>query len=142
MTGATVTITGRLTADPVLRTTNGKSLSVANFTVAQTPRRQNENGDWEDAGDTLFLRVTAWRDLADNAASSLHKGDLVVIIGRLGVRHYPKNDGTTGTEVTCDADSIAVDLRFQTAVVTRFSTPAAPATGEPWAAAGPVASAA
>jgi single-strand DNA-binding protein len=120
MTGATVTINGRLTADPVLRRTPG-GFPVANFTVAHTPRRRTEAGDWEDAGDTLWLEVTAWRELAENATASLHKGDLVVIEGTLGVRHYKRADDSEATVTTCTADTVAVDLRRQTASIMRVT---------------------
>jgi single-strand DNA-binding protein len=134
MSNASTTLTGRLTADPVLRLTNGQNLSVANFTVAHTPRSKNAStGEWEDSGETLFVRVTAWRELGENVAGSLHKGDMVTVTGDLGIRHYPKSDGTEGTEVICTADSVAVDLRFQTVTVTRFVKGGAPAADEAWA---------
>lgn len=138
MSHASAVLIGRLTADPILRLTNGSGLSVANFTVAHTPRSKNAaTGEWEDSGDTLFVRVTAWRELAENAASSLHKGDAVIVLGDLGVRHYPKGDGSQGTEVICSADSIAADLRYQTASITRFVRSSAGDGAEPWAPAEP-----
>jgi single-strand DNA-binding protein len=46
---------------------------VCKFTVASTPRRLDKaSGDWVD-GDALFMRCTAWRDLAENVAQSLVK---------------------------------------------------------------------
>lgn len=134
MTSATVDITGRLTADPVLRSTKGETTySVVNFTVAHTPRRRNASGDWEDAGDALFLRVTAWTKLADAAAQSLHKGDLVTVRGQLGVRYYETEGGEHRLEVTCQAESIAVALGgWQTATVIRSVAPADSA-GDDWA---------
>lgn len=129
MTGAVVTITGRLTADPVLRTTNGGAgFLVTNFTVAHTPRKQNETTkEWEDAGEPLFLRVTAWRQLAENIASTLRKGDLATVTGRLGVRTYTPEVGVPRTEVTCDADAVSVDLGRAVATVQRNVAAEAPA---------------
>ena len=62
----TVTATGRLGADPELRSTQAGHV-VATLRVACTDRRRTPSGDWED-GDTTWLDVTAWRNLAGPAA--------------------------------------------------------------------------
>ena len=44
---------------------------MAAFTVAASRRiYDQDSGQWKD-GDTLFLRCSAWRELADHAAESL-----------------------------------------------------------------------
>ena len=66
----TLTIVGNLTADPELRFTP-TGHAVADFTVASTPRSYDRDaGAWRD-GEALFLRCTAWRQLAEHAAESL-----------------------------------------------------------------------
>lgn len=74
MAGETmVTVIGNLTADPELRTIASGS-NVANFTIASTPRVfDRRSGQWED-GQPLFMRCSAWRELADHCAQSLSKG--------------------------------------------------------------------
>ena len=68
-----ITIVGNLTADPELRTT-GQGAQVASFTIANTPRQYNrQTGQYED-GDALFLRCSAWNDLAQHCIQSLSKG--------------------------------------------------------------------
>ena len=59
MAGETViTVVGNLTADPEMRTTRNGS-TVANFSIAATPRVYNSQANqWED-GDALFMRCTA-----------------------------------------------------------------------------------
>jgi single-strand DNA-binding protein len=111
MTGAEVTISGNITSDPELRfTQNG--VPVAGFNVAHTPRRLNRaTGEWEDYGETLFLRVNVWREQGENIAASLHKGDAVLVIGRLVSRSYETKEGEKRTSVECDADIVSVDLR-------------------------------
>lgn len=113
MTGALVTIAGNLTADPELRyTQNG--IPVADFTVAHTARRLNrQTNEWEDAGDTLFLRCSAWRELAENVAGSLRKGAAVFVEGNLEQRSYEDREGVTRTVIECRAAIVAVDLRKQ-----------------------------
>ena len=81
----TLTITGNLTGDPELRFTATGTAVVA-FTVAASRRVYDQaTGQWQD-GDTLFLRCSAWRELADHAAESLSKGIRVIVTGRLKQR--------------------------------------------------------
>lgn len=124
----TVTVVGNLTADPELKFISSGAALVA-FRIAASDRRKNaETGAWED-GDTTFLRVTAWRQLAENIAESLTKGDRVVITGRLKSRDYDDKDGTKKTAYEIDADEVGVALSRGTAKQTRTtrSTTTSPA---------------
>lgn len=124
MSVATVTISGRLASDPTLRRT-AKDQGVCNFTVAHTERKLGSDGTtWEDASETLWLRVTAWGRLGENVAASLHKGDAVTVSGRIAPRTYQTEAGEIRTEMTCQASSVAVDLDRATVVVTRFGADA------------------
>lgn len=122
MAGETViTVIGNLTADPELRTI-GSGASVASFTIASTPRTFNrQSGQWED-GQALFMRCSAWRELADHCAQSLTKGMRVIARGRLQQRSYQANDGTNRTVVEMQVDEIGPSLRYATAQVTRQSS--------------------
>ncbi|MCQ9368700.1 single-stranded DNA-binding protein [Brevibacterium sp. 50QC2O2] len=119
MAGETIiTVVGNLTADPDLRfTPNGAA--VANFTVASTPRtfdrRMNEFKD----GETMFLRCAAWRDMAENVASSLSRGTRVVVQGRLRARTFETKEGENRTVFELDVDEVGPSLRYATANVTR-----------------------
>ena len=87
---------GHLTADPELRVTPSGT-SVCSFTVAQTERRFDRSADeWVD-GAPVFLRCTAWRDLADNIAVSAVKGSRVMVRGRLVQDTYETKDGEKRT---------------------------------------------
>jgi len=67
----TTTVARNLTADPELRVA-GSGVPIA--TVASTSHVQdNSSGERRD-GDTLFLRCTAWRLLAQNAVECLREG--------------------------------------------------------------------
>ncbi|WEV42133.1 single-stranded DNA-binding protein [Bifidobacterium sp. ESL0682] len=115
-----ITIVGNLTADPELRTI-GSGASVASFTIASTPRTFNRNtNQWED-GNALFMRCSAWRDMADHCASSLSKGMRVIAQGRLQQRSYTANDGSNRTVVEMQVDEIGPSLRYATAQVQRQS---------------------
>lgn len=119
MSGETViTIVGNLTADPELRWTQSGS-PVASFTIASTPRSfDRQSGDWKD-GETLFMRCTAWREMAENIAESLRKGSRTMVRGRLVQRSFETREGDRRTVVELQADEVAVSLRHARAQVTR-----------------------
>ncbi len=120
MSGETIiTIIGNLTGEPETRTTS-KGDAVCNFSIAATPRQYNsQSGQWED-GQALFMRCTAWRDLAAHCAQSLHKGMRVIAQGRLQQRTYQAKDGTQRTVVEMQVDEIGPSLRYATAQVQRI----------------------
>ena len=119
MAGETViTIVGNLTADPELRTI-GSGATVASFTIASTPRTWNRQTNQFEDGQALFMRCSAWRDLADHCAQSLKKGMRVIATGRLQQRSYQAQDGSQRTVVEMQLDEIGPSLRYATAQVTR-----------------------
>ena len=119
MSGETViTIVGNLTADPELRWTQSGS-PVASFTIASTPRSfDRQSGEWKD-GETLFMRCTAWREMAENIAETLRKGARAMVRGRLVQRSFETREGDRRTVVELQADEVAVSLRHARAQVTR-----------------------
>lgn len=119
MAGDTIiTVVGNLTADPELRFTPSGA-AVANFTVASTPRTFDRNAnEWRD-GDALFLRCSAWRELAENIAESLVKGARVIVQGRLTQRSYETREGEKRTVVELQVDEVGPSLRYASAKVTR-----------------------
>ncbi len=129
----TLTIVGNLTAEPELRFTPAGH-AVADFTVASTPRNYDRQaGQWRD-GEALFLRCTAWRQLAEHAAESLTKGTRVIVTGRLRQRSFELTEGVTRTVTELDVDELGPSLRYSTARVTkttRTTTPASSTTSEP-----------
>jgi single-strand DNA-binding protein len=121
MAGETIiTVIGNLTDDPELKFTPSGA-AVANFTVASTPRTfDKQTNEWKD-GDALFLRCAAWRQLAENVAESLQKGQRVVVTGALRVRQFERQDGSKGTSVELNVDEVGPSLRYATAKVTKVS---------------------
>lgn len=120
MAGETViTIIGNLTDEPELRTTrNGDA--VCNVNIASNTRQYNsQSGQWED-GDTLYMRGTIWRDMAQHCAQSLHKGMCVIAQGRLQQRSYQAKDGSNRTVIEMTVDEIGPSLRYATAQVQRI----------------------
>ncbi|WP_342675359.1 single-stranded DNA-binding protein [Dermabacter hominis] len=113
-----LTIIGNLTAAPELRFTNS-GVPVASFTVASTPRTfDKQSGEWKD-GEALFVRCSAWRDMAENVAESLTKGARVIVQGRLQQRSYTDKEGNQRTGIDLQADEVGASLRYHTATITR-----------------------
>lgn len=105
---AQVFLSGYVAQEPRFRlTSNG--ISTVSLRVAYTPRRvDRETGEWAD-GTTSFVSVVCWRTLADNVARCLHKGEPVLVKGRLQVRPYEK-DGVSRIAVEVEAVSVGHDL--------------------------------
>ncbi|HEY5351689.1 MAG TPA: single-stranded DNA-binding protein [Streptosporangiaceae bacterium] len=133
---AQVFLSGYVARDPRFRiTANG--ISSVSLRVAYTPRRvDRESGEWTD-GPTSFVSVVCWRTLADNVAKCLHKGEPVLVKGRLQVRPYDK-DGVSRLAVEVEATSVGHDLARGVASFQRPRRPVADhaAAGGPGAEAG------
>ncbi|MEM7322998.1 MAG: single-stranded DNA-binding protein [Actinomycetota bacterium] len=112
-----VTVTGNATREPELRfTPSGQA--VANFGIAVNRRWQNrQTQEWEEA--VSFFDITAWSQLAENAAETVAKGTRVTVTGRLDQRSWETQDGDKRSKVEIVADDIAVSLRWATAEVIR-----------------------
>lgn len=122
MAGETViTIVGNLTADPEIRTT-GSGASVASFTIASTPRSWNRSTNQFEDGQALFMRCSAWRDLATHCAQSLAKGMRVIAQGRLQQRSYQAQDGSNRTVIELQVDEIGPSLKYATAQVQKMQS--------------------
>ncbi len=111
-----ITIAGNLVADPEL-TIGESGTPHAKIRVAVNQRIQNPDGTWRD-GEPVFHNVSAFRMLAENAATSLKKGDPVTVSGELEFRSYDK-DGARREARRIIADTIGPDLRFGTATYQR-----------------------
>lgn len=83
----TVTIMGRLTADPDLGQTPN-NISVCKFTVAVEDDIPDKNGNRA----VQFISVIAWRQTAEFAARNFTKGKLIVVQGRLKNNNYEKEN--------------------------------------------------
>ena len=113
-----ITIIGNLVEDPILRfTPNGAA--VANFRIANTPRRFNrDTNQWED-GEALFLTCNAWKQLGENVANTLTKGMRVIVTGKLKARSYQTKEGENRTVHEIDVDEVGPSIKYATAQVTR-----------------------
>ena len=83
-------LTGRLTKDPELRTTQS-GLSVVSFNLAVDRPYKDNNGNY----GADFISCVIWRKAAENFCNFTSKGSLVGIDGRIQTRNYQDNDGKT-----------------------------------------------
>lgn len=108
MNETTITVVGNLTEDPVLRHTT-QGVELLTLRLASNSRRwDRDSGEWVD-GESLFLRATCWRQLAQNAAESLRRGDPVVVSGRLYTRQF-EVEGERRSIMELEATAIGHDL--------------------------------
>ena len=121
MAGETViTVVGNLTADPEIRTIG--SGAVASFTIASTPRTWNRNSNQFEDGQALFLRCSAWRDMAEHCAQSLSRAcasSRKAVCSNVPTR---RKDGSQRTVIEMQVDEIGPSLRYATAQVARQSS--------------------
>lgn len=113
---STITLTGNLTRDPVLRVTAG-GMAVAEMGLAVNRRWRGNDGEAKE--QTSFFSVVAWRALAEHCAATLHKGDLVMVIGRPEQRSWQTDGGDRRSTIEVVADDVGPSLRWATAVIER-----------------------
>jgi len=124
----TITIVGNVATDPEHRTLPS-GVTVTNFRVASGTRRlDRQSSTWVD-GPTNWYRVAAFRALGDNAAVSLHKGERVIVSGRLRLRAW-ENDGKRGMEAEIEAEALGHDLTFGSSRFERAHAKASPAASD------------
>ncbi|MFI6423565.1 single-stranded DNA-binding protein [Promicromonospora sp. NPDC050880] len=103
-----VTVSGFVGNNPALHVNPVKEREWTSFRVASTRRYVNEDGDWTD-GKTLWFTVKAWRAAAASVARSVHKGDPVVVTGRLEVDEWTGPEGQERMSLVIVASAIGLD---------------------------------
>lgn len=119
-----VTVTGNLTADPALRYTR-EGAPFTTFSVAfNRSYYDRDAARWQQSG-TDFYDVTAFGALGLNVLESAHKGDPVVVHGRLRLEDWQTED-KHGTRAKIQADAVGFDMTFGQGSFTRVKRPAMP----------------
>jgi single-strand DNA-binding protein len=111
------TVTGLVATTPRHLVTNEK-LPITSFRVAASISEWNEDKKRFVEVSTNWFTVTAFNDLAVNAANSISKGDRIVIVGELRVRDWD-NSERAGTSVEIEAVTIGHDLSRGVSTYTR-----------------------
>ena len=104
-----VTVVGTLVSDMRPRRVGPDGTLVLNFRVVCNERRFDKASEsWVD-GESLYLSVSCWRRLAENAAS-LVKGDPVIVRGKLRTREWTTEQGERRSVVELEANAVGPDL--------------------------------
>ena len=116
-----VTVSGNVVGDPIVRATRA-NVPFVTFRVASNVRRVDfKTGEYIDAG-TNFVNVTAFRGLGVNLANSLHKGQPVLVYGRMRINQWV-NGEKSGTTVEIDAYNVGHDLTWGQSKFTKVAKP-------------------
>jgi single-strand DNA-binding protein len=98
-----VMLSGRLTHDPDRRyATDGTP--VTRLSLAFHRRYRSRDGRWSE--QTGFATVMTYRRLADACAHHLHKGNAVLVEGRLQMREWEGERGQRKQRLEIRADSV------------------------------------
>lgn len=135
MVANSVTLIGNLVDDPELRFTPS-GVAMAKIRMAVN-RRYQRDGEWQE--ETSFFGGTLWRDHAEAIAESLHKGDRVIVAGRLEQRSWETQEGDKRSIIEIAVDEMGPSLRWATAQVTRKPRAGGDWSQQPAKAAAPVA---
>jgi single-strand DNA-binding protein len=104
----TVTVSGNLTRDPELRNLPGSGTAVCSLRIAHNERFKDASGEWADRA--AYFDVTIWSGLGEWMARNLHKGQKVVVSGRLRWREWGE-EGAKRQAVDITADSVVPVVR-------------------------------
>ena len=94
-----INITGRLTADPEMKTTQS-GVSVCSYDLAVKRPKVKDTTD--------FLKVVSWRQGAEYISKYAHKGDMVAVTGMLTARTYEDNNGNKRTQYEIVSDTVEI----------------------------------
>lgn len=112
-----ITLTGLVATSPRHIVTS-EGLAITSFRLASNQRRFDRTQNaWVD-GDTNWYTITAFRQLGTHVASSVEKGQRVIVTGRVRIRDWESGE-KSGTTIEVDAESIGHDLSWGRSTFTR-----------------------
>ena len=95
-------IMGRLARDPEVRHTQS-GVTVCSFTLAvDRDIKDKQTGDRK----TDWIPVTAWRGTGELVSRYLHKGDSIVVVGRLEIQEWTDKQGNKRTTPNVSAENV------------------------------------
>ena len=95
-------IMGRLARDPEVRHTQS-GVTVCSFTLAvDRDIKDKQTGERK----TDWIPVTAWRGTGELVSRYLHKGDSIVVVGRLEIQEWTDRQGNKRTTPNVSAENV------------------------------------
>lgn len=128
-----VTIEGRAVADPELRfTASGRG--VANLRIAANDSKKLDDGTWENT-EQIFISCAVWNtdrapSIAETVAETIHKGDHLIVTGRIYQREYEAN-GEKRTSLEMKFPVVAKVIEAPRGQA-RQAAPAPAVAADPW----------
>ena len=109
-----VILGGRITADLELKQTQS-GIATIQFTIAVNRRFQGKGTD--DAQNTDFITVKAWRQTAEFVSRFFKKGSSICVVGTIQTRNWTDQQGVKhyATEVVAD-EAYFVDAKSENGV--------------------------
>lgn len=96
-----VCLQGRFTHDPEPKVTSSGN-QVCSFRIACQRDFKKQDGSY----DTDFIDCVAWRNAAVFIANHFHKGDMILIDGRLQVENFKDKDGANRSKYQVAVDGV------------------------------------
>lgn len=94
---------GRLTRDPETRAAGGSSVTGLSLAINRS-YKDKRTDQWVDVA--TFIKCSAWGKESD-IASTLSKGDMVIISGSLETSSWSDKDGNKRESIECRVQTIA-----------------------------------
>lgn len=105
-----ITISG-FVATPPRHVVTETGLKITSFRLASNQRRfDRQKNQWVD-GETNWYTVSTFRQLAENTATSVKKGERVIVTGRVRIRDWT-GEQKSGTTIEVEADALGHDLTW------------------------------
>jgi len=105
----TTILSGNVSKDPVFKELPNNT-KVCNFSVAINEYRV-QNG--EKIKETTWISVAAWNDLADVCNRFVHKGDFIIIRGKIGIDQYTNNNNVSVATLKLTAHEVSFGPKQQ-----------------------------
>ena len=115
-----VLITGRLAADPELRTTQS-GISCCQFNVAVKRQYQKDKPQEVD-----FISVTAWRQTAEFVSRYFKKGNVITVLGSMRNNNYTDQNGIKHYSMNVQAENVTFGLKSSDSNASAGQSPATP----------------
>ncbi len=121
---------GRLGGDFEIKFTNGGQ-SIASASLVVSERWLDKKTDeWQERSS--WFRLTIWGEMGENAAQSLHKGDEVIVHGRVQIRKWETDEGETRLSPEITVNAIGPSLRKATVIVEKIEREKVDGAGVPY----------
>jgi single-strand DNA-binding protein len=92
----TVTLIGRLTADPKVKN-QGADNCIVNFSIAVNERWRDEGGEWKDRAS--FFECTMFGKRGESFLKFHQKGSLAAITGKLRQERWTSKEGDNRSKI-------------------------------------------